>query len=160
MKEGPKRAERLRIRTVELMKKGEKRQKVLFLCTHNSCRSQMAEGLLRSLGGEHFQVFSAGTDPGSVSPLAVKVMAEIGVDISGQRSKSTKELPDQELDYVITVCDAARRECPYFPGEVERLHWDILDPADTPGSETERLGAFRAVRDALKQHIRDWIRES
>ena len=132
-------------------------KKVLFLCTHNSCRSQMAEGLLKNMAGDKFEVYSAGVDPTSVHPLAKKVMKEIGIDISGQQSKSVDEFLDKEFDYVITVCDNARQTCPFFPGNHELLHWSFEDPAIALGSEEERLLMFRKIRDQLRDHIQRLI---
>ncbi len=133
------------------------KQKVLFLCTGNSCRSQMAEGLLRQLAGDRFQVVSAGTEPRSVNPLAVTAMREIGVDLSGQRSKSVKEFLGQHFTYVITVCDSANERCPIFPGTVRRLHWPLQDPAAAVGSEAERMQVFRRVRDEIAERVRSLV---
>ena len=133
------------------------KKRVLFLCTHNSCRSQMAEGLLRDLAGDKFDVYSAGVNPTSVNSLAKKVMKEIGIDISGQQSKSVDEFLDKGFDYVITVCDNARQTCPFFPGNHELLHWNIEDPAATQGSDEERLMVFRKVRDQIRENIRQLI---
>ncbi len=130
-----------------------KKKKVLFLCTENSCRSQMAEGILRHLRGDEFEVFSAGTRPSVVNPIAIKVMAEIGIDISGHRSKSVEEFQGVNFDFVITTCDAARETCPVFPGIARRLHWSFNDPAKAEGSEEEILSAFRKVRDEIKSSI-------
>jgi len=124
-------------------------KRVLILCTGNSARSQMAEGLLRSAGGNRFEVFSAGTKPGIVRPEAIAVMSELGIDISTHRSKHVREFEGQPFDYVITVCDDAKESCPIFPGETERIHWSFPDPAAVEGSDMERLAAFRRVRDAL-----------
>lgn len=131
--------------------------KILFLCTHNSCRSQMAEGLLRDMAGDKFEVYSAGVEPTSVHPLAKKVMKEIGIDISGQQSKSVDEFLDKEFDYVITVCDNARQTCPFFPGNHELLHWSLEDPAIALGSEEERLLMFRKIRDQLRDYIQKLV---
>jgi arsenate reductase len=130
---------------------------VLFLCTHNSCRSQMAEGLLRDMAGDKFDVFSAGVNPTSVNSLAKKVMKEIGGDISGQQSKSVDEFLDKEFDYVITVCDNARQTCPFFPGNHELLHWGLEDPANALGSEEEKLLMFRKIRDQLRDYIQKLV---
>ena len=132
--------------------------RVLILCTGNSARSQMAEGILRSLGGERVEAYSAGTHPSSVNPLAVRVMQEIGIDISSQRSKSVMQFLKQSFDVVITVCDNAAEECPVFPGRVERIHWSFPDPAAVTGDEP-RLAAFRTVRDGLIARFRDFLRE-
>jgi arsenate reductase len=130
------------------------KQKVLFLCTGNSCRSQMAEGLLRQLAGDQFEVASAGTEPRSVNPLAIAAMREIGVDISGHRSKSVKEFLGQHFTYVITVCESANERCPIFPGTVKRLHWRLVDPAAAVGSEAQRMEVFRRVRDDIAEQVR------
>jgi arsenate reductase len=131
------------------------KRKVLFLCTENSCRSQMAEGILRHLMGDKFEVFSAGTRPSVVNPMAIKVMAEIGIDISGHRSKSVEEFQGMNFDFVITTCDAAREACPFFPGKARHLHWSFNDPAAVRGYEEEMLSAFRKVRDEIKQRIQE-----
>lgn len=133
--------------------------RVLFLCTANSARSQMAEGLLRALGGDRFEVASAGVEPGALHPLAVRAMAEVGVDISRHEAKGVDRFVDARFDFVITVCDAAAERCPVFPGAAKRLHWSIEDPANTRGSEEERLAAFRAARDKLRAHIEAFLAE-
>ena len=125
------------------------KQSVLFLCTHNSARSQIAEGLLNHLKGDRYQAFSAGTEPGTLHHLAVKVMAEIGIDISAHRSKHVREFIGQQFDLVITVCDNAREACPFFPGAKESRHESFPDPATVTGSEETKLAAFRTVRDAI-----------
>src|SRR5215831_17532539 len=112
-----------------------KKKRVLFLCTGNSARSQMAEGLLRHEGGDRFEVFSAGTKPSHVRLEAIAVLDEIGIDISGHRSKSVNEFIGQGFDYVITVCDHAKELCPIFPGKTKHLHWSLEDPADVKGPE-------------------------
>jgi arsenate reductase len=132
-------------------------KRVLILCTGNSARSQMAEGLLRSSGGDRFEVVSAGTKPSAVRPEAIAVMSELGIDISRHRSKHVREFDGQHFDYVITVCDHANESCPIFPGNTTRIHWSFPDPAATEGSEAERLAAFRAVRDALAKSFRGFI---
>jgi arsenate reductase len=129
------------------------RKKLLVLCTGNSARSQMAEGLLRHEGGDRFDVFSAGTKPSQVRPEAIAAMREIGIDISGHRSKPVDEFADQELDFVITVCDNARESCPVFPGTVKRLHWPFADPASVEGPENLRLATFRKIRDEIHDRI-------
>src|SRR5918997_3898291 len=129
------------------------RARVLFLCTHNSARSQMAEGLLRALAGDHFEVYSAGTEATHVRPLAIRAMDEIGVDISGQESKTLERYLREPFDYVITVCDDANEACPFFPGAQSRLHWSIEDPSKVEGSEDERLEVFRRVRDGIKDRV-------
>ena len=132
------------------------RKKVLILCTGNSARSQMAEGLLRHHAGERFEVFSAGTKPTHVRPEAVAVMRELGIDISGQRSKGVDEFASQSFDYVLTVCDHAKETCPIFPGARVTIHWSFEDPAALEGSEAERRAFFRRVRDEIKHYLRDF----
>jgi arsenate reductase (thioredoxin) len=127
--------------------------RILFLCTHNSARSQMAEGLLRDLAGDQFEVMSAGTEATHVRPFAVRAMEEIGVDISGQESKTLDRYLDQPFDYVITVCDDANEACPFFPGAQSRLHWSFEDPSRAEGSDEERLEVFRRVRDGIKDRV-------
>jgi arsenate reductase len=133
------------------------KRRVLILCTGNSARSQIAEGLLRELAGTQFDVFSAGTKPSVVNPLAIQVMQECGIDISSHRSKHLNVFIDQPFDYVITVCDDAAEACPVFPGRARRIHWSFPDPAAVTGSQAERLRAFRQVRDAIESHLRAWI---
>lgn len=134
------------------------KQRVLILCIGNSARSQMAEGWLCHLAGDHFEVASAGTHPSSVNPLAIEAMRERGIDISTHRSKSVQEFISQPFDYVITVCDDAAEACPVFPGPAQRIHWSFPDPAAVQGSHDERLAAFRAVRDALETRLEQFIR--
>ena len=126
--------------------------KVLILCTGNSARSQMAEGLLRHDGGERFVVQSAGTVASFVRPQAIEAMSEIGIDISGHRSKSVDEFLGQEFDYVITVCDNANENCPVFPGKTKRIHWSFDDPA-----ESEDVKVFRRVRDEIRERLREFV---
>jgi arsenate reductase (thioredoxin) len=133
------------------------KQPVLILCTGNSARSQMAEGLLRALAGDHFEVFSAGTKPSTVNSLAIAAMDERGIDIRSQRSKHLNEYLDQPFEYVITVCDNAAETCPLFPGPARRIHWSFPDPAAVQGSEAERLASFREVRDAIEGRLRSWV---
>ncbi len=130
------------------------KQRVLFICTHNSARSQMAEGLLRHLAGERFDVFSAGTEATEVRPLALKVMHEIGIDISNQYSKTLERYLLEPFDMVITVCDAAAEACPIFPGAMQRRHWSFEDPSKATGSENEQLAVYRHVRDEIQSHIK------
>jgi arsenate reductase len=130
------------------------KKKVLFICTHNSARSQMAEGFLRHLAGDDFEVHSAGTEASLVRPLAIEVMSEIGVDISGQSSKTLQQYLDEPWDYVITVCDDANESCPVFPGASERTHWSFEDPSKATGTEEERRAVFRRVRDQVVQRVR------
>jgi arsenate reductase len=133
--------------------------RVLFLCTGNSARSQMAEGFLRHLAGDRFEVASAGIDPKGVNPLAIAAMREVGIDISGHRSKTAGSLLGQHFPYVITVCDNANERCPVFPGVLTRLHWPLEDPAKATGSEGERLAVFRRVRDEIGRRVRAFIAE-
>ena len=130
--------------------------RVLFLCTHNSARSQMAEALLRHIGGERFEVFSAGTEATRVHPLAVRAMADVGLDISGARSKQLNEFLGQDFDYVITVCDSANESCPIFPGDPQRIHWSFEDPSAADGSEEERYQVFERVRNEITLRLRTW----
>jgi arsenate reductase (thioredoxin) len=127
--------------------------RVLFLCTHNSARSQMAEGLLRDLAGDRFEVMSAGTEATRVRPLAIRAMEEVGIDISGQESKTLDRYLEEPFDRVITVCDDANESCPFFPGAKARLHWSFEDPSKAKGSEEERLSVFRSVRDRIKDRM-------
>lgn len=135
------------------------RQRVLILCTGNSARSQMAEGLLRHLAGDRFEVFSAGSKPSHVNPYAIRAMAARGIDISEQRSKHLSEYLDQPFDYVITVCDNAAETCPVFPGKAQRIHWSFPDPAAAQGSDAEILAAFKQICDDLKGNFQRWIAE-
>jgi arsenate reductase (thioredoxin) len=132
-------------------------KKVLILCTGNSARSQMAEGLFRQEAGGRYEVFSAGTRPTEVRPEAIAVMWEIGIDISGHRSKSLDEFTGKTLDLVITVCDNANETCPVFPGGTQRLHWPFQDPAAVAGSEEQRKAAFRTIRDQIHARIRTFL---
>ena len=132
-------------------------KRVLILCTGNSARSQMAEGLLRHFSKGTIEVHSAGTHPSTVNPLAIQVMAEIGIDISHHRSKSVTECVGQPFDDVITVCDSAKESCPVFPGKPSRIHWSFPDPAAVQGSEEERLRAFRQVRIGLMNRLRLFV---
>ena len=134
-------------------------ERVLILCTGNTARSQMAEGLLRALAGDRLAVFSAGTRPSVVNPLAIEVMGERGIDISGHRSKHLDEFRAQPFDYVITVCDSAAETCPVFPGRAQRIHWSFPDPAAVEGSDAERRAAFREVREAIEARLRAWLAE-
>ena len=134
-----------------------KRQRVLFLCTGNSARSQMAEGLLRHIAGDQFEVFSAGTRPVGLNPNAVTAMSEIGINISGSRSKSVDEFAGQRFDYVFTVCDNAKESCPVFPGGGKKLHESFLDPAAAPVDK--QLGVFREIRDQIAHRLRKFVRE-
>ena len=132
---------------------GDGRLRVLFLCTHNSARSQMAEGLLRHFASDRFEVHSAGTEATSVRPQAVSAMAEVGVDLSGQESKTLERYLGEPFDYVVTVCDAAKEACPVFPGAKNHWHWSFEDPSQATGTEEERLEVFRTVRDEIRERI-------
>jgi|SRR5450759_301948 arsenate reductase len=132
------------------------RQRVLFLCTGNSARSQMAEGILRHFAGDRFEVFSAGTRPVGLNPNAVTAMAEIGISIAGSRSKSVDEFAGQRFDYVFTVCDNAKESCPIFPGGGRRLHQSFDDPAAAPADQ--QLGVFRKVRDQIADRLQEFLR--
>jgi arsenate reductase (thioredoxin) len=129
------------------------KQRILFLCTHNSCRSQMAEGLANHFLGDRFQAFSAGTEATQVYPLAIKVLAELGIDISGQRSKTLDEFSADSFEYVVTLCDDANDKCPLFFGGGRRIHQGFEDPSRLNGSEDELLPEFRRMRD----EIRTWV---
>src|SRR5215471_198318 len=139
-------------------------ERVLFLCTHNSSRSQMAEGLLRARGGMRYRVFSAGTHPRAVHPLAIKAMAELGIEISeqaGHRAKGIEEFESEEpMDLVVTVCDEAAEECPYFPRARRQEHWGFPDPSAAVGTEAERLAVFRRVRDAIATRIDAFVQHN
>lgn len=136
----------------------ESKPRVLFLCTHNAARSQMAEGIMRHLSRGAVDVYSAGTEPSHVHPLAVDAVRRLlDIDISGQRSKHLNEFVGQHFDYVITVCDRAREACPVFPGDPERIHWSFDDPAAVPGSEDDRYRAFRKVATELATRIRQLL---
>ena len=127
--------------------------RVLFLCTGNSARSQIAEGFLRNVAGERFDVMSAGIEPKGLNPFAIQAMREIGIDISSQRSKDAMEFVGTPVQYVVTVCSNAREKCPVFPATVKFMHWDLDDPAAVQGTEEEKLAAFRKVRDEIFAHI-------
>ena len=133
--------------------------RVLFLCTHNSARSQMAEGLLRHLSGGRVEVASAGTEARGVNPLAVRAMAEIGIDVRDQTSKTLDRFVAERWDHVITVCDSANESCPVFPRARRRLHWSFDDPSAATGTEEQRLAVFRRVRDEIRAQIETWLAE-
>jgi arsenate reductase len=135
------------------------KKRILILCTGNSARSQMAEGLFRHEAGGQFEIASAGTKPTQVRPEAIQAMREIGIDISQHRSKSVDEFTGQPLDTVITVCDNAKETCPVFPSAVQKLHWPFEDPAAVTGTEEERLDAFRTVRDQIHGRIMVFLGE-
>ena len=131
------------------------KKKVLFICTHNSARSHMAEGFMNALLGDHYEAWSAGTGPSVLNPTAFKVMAEIGIDLSAHHSKGLEGFLDREWDYVVTVCDRANETCPFFPGGKKKIHKGFEDPASIRGSEAEKIVVFRRVRDEIKNWIED-----
>lgn len=133
------------------------RQRVIFVCTHNSARSQMAEGMLRAWGGDRFQAFSAGTEATRVRPEAIVVMDEVGIDISGHLSKTLEPFLGEAFSWLITVCDQAKEACPTIPGVVQQAHWSIDDPSAVEGDEESRLAAFRVARDTLRDRIHMFI---
>jgi len=133
-------------------------KKVLFLCTKNSVRSQMAEGLMKSLGSVQWIVQSGGTSPTFVHPLATRVMGEIGIDISQQTSKSLNQFLNEEFDYIITLCDEAALSCPAFPGQGKRLHWSVEDPAAASDTTEEKLLVFRRIREEIKKRIEEFLK--
>lgn len=133
------------------------RKRVLILCTGNSARSQMAEGLLRHIANDRFAVTSAGVSPSQVRPEAITVMHEIDIDISQHHSKSVDEFTGQQFDYVITVCDNANEQCPIFPGNTKRIHWSFEDPAAAEGDEQSRLAVFRRIRDEILHRLRLFV---
>ena len=134
------------------------RGRVLILCTHNSARSQMAEGLLRHMAGERFEVESAGTEATRVNPLAIRAMSEVGIDLGGHTSKTLERFLGQPWDYVITVCDSANDRCPVFPGAKHRIHGSFDDPSGATGTENERLNVFRRVRDEIRGQLDSWLK--
>jgi len=131
--------------------------RVLFLCTGNSVRSQMAEHLLRALGGDRFEVFSAGIQPRGVHPLTIEVLAEAGIDVSQAESKHLTQFLNQQFDYIITVCDKARDQCPTFPGDGRNIHWSFDDPAAASGGKDKQIKAFRRIYNELSNRLRIWI---
>jgi len=135
--------------------------RVLFLCTGNSARSQMAEAFLRKYGGEQFEAFSAGLEPRAIHPLTIQVMQEIGIDISGQTSKGVEIYLGKTLfHYLITVCDKAEKNCPTnWPGVNHRLHWSFEDPSAFEGTDEEKLAKFRTIRDQIESRIKEWLAE-
>jgi len=132
--------------------------RVLFLCTHNSARSQMAESFLRAMAGDRFEAGSAGTEKTAVNPLAIRAMAELGIDLGGHTSKVYADVEVPAWDYLITVCDDANERCPWVPGSVQRLHWSFPDPSRATGTEAERLAVFRRVRDQIQARLAEWLR--
>ncbi|NNE68157.1 MAG: arsenate reductase ArsC [Pyrinomonadaceae bacterium] len=135
------------------------KKSILVLCTGNSARSQMAEGLLRHSVGDEYEVISAGTEPSLVRPEAIRVMAELGIDLSNHRSKSVDEFRDKKIDFVLTVCDNARENCPYFPAESKLIHHAFPDPAGATGDDDTRDSAFREVRDLIRNYISEFLKE-
>ncbi len=135
------------------MSESDGKRRVLFLCTHNSARSQMAEGLLRDLGSDRFAAYSAGTQATHIRPLAIRAMAELNIDISSQESKTLDRYITEPFDAVITVCDQANEACPVFFGAKQRLHWSLPDPSKAQGTEEQQLAVYREVRDAIRQRI-------
>jgi arsenate reductase len=133
------------------------KKRILFLCTHNSCRSQMAEGLINHFLGDRYQAFSAGTEATRVNPLAARVMAEIGIDLAKHRSKSMDEFASETFDYVITLCGDANEKCPLFFGGVQRVHLGFDDPSRLPGSDDEVLPEYRRVRDEIRKQLTDFL---
>lgn len=131
--------------------------KVLFLCTGNSCRSQMGEGLLRHMAGDRFEVFSAGVEPSRIHPMSILVMDELGIDIRGQSSDDVNDYLDSGIDIVISVCDHAAQTCPTFPGDVERIHWSLKDPFHGWDVDESKLPDYRATRDDLKTRIQEFL---
>ena len=135
------------------------RTKVIFICTGNSCRSQMAEGLLRDMAGDRFEVFSAGSHPSRLHPASIIVMAELGIDISNHSADSIDEYLVKNIDIVISVCDNARQVCPVFPGDVQQIHWSIDDPFHGWGAEPDDLIPYREIREILKDHLESFINQ-
>ena len=135
------------------------KRRVMFLCSGNSARSQMAEGWLRHLAGDRFEVVSAGTEASSVNPLAIAAMAERGIDISTHKSKAVGQFLGETFHVLITVCDNAKEKCPIFPGVLKRVHWPLEDPAAALGSDAERLSVFRRIRDEIEARVQDWLKE-
>ena len=129
------------------------KETVLFVCTHNSSRSQMAEGLLRAYYGDRYDVYSAGTQPSGVNPFAVEAMRDLGIDLSGHRSEHVDQFAETPMDYVVTVCDSARENCPYFPAQQQNIHHSFEDPSAVDGADAAKLAAFRRIRDEIK----DWL---
>src|ERR1051325_7279083 len=133
------------------------KRRVLFLCTHNSARSQMAEGLLRATAGDRFEVESAGTEATHVRPLAARALAELGIDVGGHTSKTLDRFLHEPWDFVITVCDNANESCPVFPGAATRVHWSFPDPSRATGTDAEQLAVYREVRDAIRMRLEEWL---
>lgn len=142
------------------MNEKSQKQKLLFLCTGNSCRSQMAEGLLRNLAGDQFDVFSAGTHPSHVHPMSIKIMDEIEIDISHHTSDHIADYLDQGIDILISVCDSAKQLCPTFPGNVKQIHWSISDPFSGWSTDDEFLDNYRDCRDTIQKYIKKFLEEN
>ena len=138
----------------------KKKKKILFICTGNTCRSQIAEGLLRSMSPEHYEVFSAGSQPSEVHPMSIVVMQEIGIDISNHTSDPISNYLNKKIDTVITVCDNAKQICPNFPGKVEKIHWNIEDPFRGWSLDSKDLDNFRKIREEIRERIIDFIESS
>jgi len=139
---------------------GMKKPNVLFLCTSNSARSQMAEAMLRKYGGDRFEVYSAGLEPSVINPFTIKVLNEAGIDTSAQYSKPLSTyLGKMNFDYLITVCSNAEKKCPYFPGMGKRMHWPFEDPAALIGSDEEKTAKFREIREQIEKRIKSWLNE-
>ncbi|MBN1349311.1 arsenate reductase ArsC [candidate division KSB1 bacterium] len=136
------------------------KKQVIIMCTGNSCRSQIAEGYLRHLARDKYNVVSAGLEPSMVNPRAIQVMAEHGIDISGHTSKAVDLFLNQKFDYIITVCDHAKERCPFFPGSGKRIHWSFRDPAAATGSETEIMEVFRSVRDQIRKRLIEFANDT
>jgi len=137
-----------------------KKPNVLFLCTSNSARSQMAEAMLRKYGGDRFEVYSAGLEPSVINPFTIKVLNEAGIDTSAQYSKPLSTyLGKMNFDYLITVCSNAEKKCPYFPGMGKRMHWPFEDPAALIGSDEEKTAKFREIREQIEKRIKSWLNE-
>ena len=135
------------------------RPRILVLCTHNSSRSQMAEGFVRQMAGDRVEVESAGTEATRVHPLAIRAMQEVGIDLGGHSSKTLDRFLSEPWDYVLTVCDSASERCPLFPGRAERVHWSFEDPSKARGTEDEQLAVFRRVRDEIASTLGAWLKD-
>ncbi len=135
-----------------------KKEKIIFICTGNACRSQIAEGILRSMAGDKFDVFSAGSHPTKVHPMSIKVMKEIGIDITSHTSDPISNFLNENIDIVVTVCNNADKACPVFPGKVERIHWRIKDPFKGWGSDRDDLDNFTRTRDDLNERIKNFLK--
>ncbi len=139
------------------MSSDPRKKRVLFLCTGNSCRSQMAQGLLHEMAGDRYEAWSAGTHPQGINPTAVRSMREVGIDISGHSSDHVDDYVGRAVDVAITVCDHAAENCPVFPEATRRIHWNFDDPATAIGDEDERMPVFRRVRDEIRVALQGWL---